>query len=336
MYLMTSDGLFIQDVGGDMRVMPTIGQKYPQAKRGMVVEGVSFMDEHYGPRLAQTKDGEVILLAGKEFSAIFRVDGLTTVKRREFATLNLDVARLAGLPPTQILPARSKGRLSLPVAVGGEAPMVDGDLKEWEDAAWAKLDSRASAAVRIVGDRLYAAWRTGDPNALANVTGEPKLLFKRGGAVDLMIATDPKANPNRRDPVAGDLRLLATLQDGKPTAVLYRAVVPGTPEADRVPFISPVGRVDFDRVDVVSDKLTLAQRGGDIELSIPLDVIGLKEISAGTLIQGDVGILRGTGAITMQRLYWNNLDTAIASDVPSEARLTPANWGSWKLLHTSP
>ena len=336
MYLMTSDGLFIQDVGGDVRTNPSIGQKYPQAKRGMVVEGVTFFDEHYCPNLSQTRDGDVILIAGKEFSAIFRVDGLAGVKRREFATLNMDAARLEGLPQTQLLPARVQGRLSLPVVVGGEAPKVDGDLKEWEDAEWAKLDSRASAAVRIVGDRLYAAWRTGDSNALANATGEPKLLFKRGGAVDLMIATNPKANSNRREPVAGDLRLIATLQDGKPTAVLYRAVVPGTPQTERVPFISPVGRVDFDRVDVVSDKLTLAQRGGDIELSIPLDVIGLKEIAAGTVIQGDIGILRGTGAITTQRLYWNNLDTAIASDVPSEVRLMPANWGSWNLLQYGP
>jgi hypothetical protein len=185
--------------------------------------------------------------------------------------------------------------------------------------------------LRIVGDRLYAAWRTNDPNALANAPGEPKFAFKRGGAVDLMIATDPKADPKRVAPVAGDIRLLATMQAGKPLGVLYRAVVPGTAEADRVPFISPVGRVDFDRVDDVSDQLQLAQRGGDIELSIPLATLGLTESSIGTILQGDIGILRGTGAMTMQRLYWNNLDTGIASDVPSEAKLTPSNWGRWVL-----
>jgi hypothetical protein len=33
--------------------------------------------------------------------------------------------------------------------------------------------------------------------------------------------------------------------------------------------------------------------------------------------------------MTTQRLYWNNLDTSIRSDVPSGARLQPANRGTW-------
>jgi hypothetical protein len=335
MYLMTSDGLFLQDVGGDMRVVPTIGEKYPEAKRGMVVEGVSFHDEHYGPRLAQTKAGEVILLAGKEFSAVFRVDGLQAVKRRTFATVTLEAARLAGLPPTIVVQPRKQGRQTLAVAIGGSAPQTDGDLSDWPaSTVWAKLDGRASAAVRIAGDRLHAAWRTGDPAALANATGEPTLAFKRGGAVDLMLAADPKAPDNRREPAAGDLRLLATMQAGKPIAVLYRSVVSGTAETARVPFISPVGRVDFDRVEVVSGQVQLAQSGGDIELSVPLALLGLQP-AEGQVLRGDLGLLRGSGAVTTQRLYWNNLDTAICSDVPSEARLAPANWGQWRLFPIS-
>ena len=337
LYLITSDGLFIQDIAGDMRVRPHIGQKYPVAKRGMVVEEVSFSDEHYGPSLSQTKEGEVILIAGKEFSALFRVDGLASVKRRVFATVEIDAARLAGLPETLTEVPRQQGRLSLSVGVGGKAPQVDGTLSpgEWptSDIAWAKLDARASATLRIVGDRLYAAWRTGDSAALANATGEPKLIFKRGGAVDLMIASDPTAKADRREPTIGDLRLIASMQAGKPTAVIYRAVVPKTAEADRVPFESPVGRVVFDRVEVVSDQIRLAQREGDIELSIPLAVLGLApSATEGTVLLGDIGLLRGTGAMTTQRLYWNNLDTSICSDVPSEARLMPANWGNWQLV----
>lgn len=331
-YLMTADGLFIQDLGGDHRTTPAIGQKYPRAERGMVVEGVSFMDEHFGPSLQQTAEGDVVLIAGKEFSALFRVDGLQSVKRRTFATLHIDAERVRGRAETLVLPARVRGSLTHTVGVGGPAPTIDGDLGDWQGPmAWAKLDDRSSARVRIVGDRLYAAWRTNDANALANSPGDPMLAFKRGGAVDLMIAADPAAAPKRAAPVAGDLRLLATMQEGRPLGVLYRAVVPGTPESQRVPFISPVGRVDFDRVDDVSDRLLLAQRGGDIELSIPLATLGLKSAAIGTILQGDIGILRGTGAMTMQRLYWNNLDTGIASDIPSEARLVPANWGRWVL-----
>ena len=336
MYLLTTDGLFLQDVGGDNRIAPHMGTKYSSATRGMVVEGVSFHDEHYGPSLSQTKEGDVVLIAGKEYSAVFRVDGLASVKRRVFTTLDIDAKLLAGLPPTITVVPRKQNRLSLSVVVGGAAPKVDGLLSpgEWTggETAWAILDGRARATLRIVGDRLYAAWSTGDTNALANATGEPKLLFKRGGAVDLMIACDPKADGGRRGPAAGDIRLITSMQGGKPTAVLFRAVVPGTAEAARVPFESPVGRVVFDRVEVVSDQIQLAQHEGDIELSIPLAVLGLTSVAEGTVLLGDIGILRGTGAMTSQRLYWNNLDTSICSDVPSEARLVPANWGKWHLV----
>ena len=64
------------------------------------------------------------------------------------------------------------------VAVGGTAPKTDGDLADWPASMmWAKLDDHASATIRIVGDRLYAAWRTGNPDALANAPGEPRLMF---------------------------------------------------------------------------------------------------------------------------------------------------------------
>ena len=56
----------------------------------------------------------------------------------------------------------------------------------------------------------------------------------------------------------------------------------------------------------------------------PLTYIGHEAIKA------DIGILRGNGFQTLQRVYWNNKATAITADVPSEAELTPALWGKWQ------
>ena len=62
---------------------------------------------------------------------------------------------------------------------------------------------------------------------------------------------------------------------------------------------------------------------------VPLAALGLKPAD-GQAIKGDIGILRGNGFQTLQRVYWNNKATAITADVPSEAELTPALWGRWQ------
>jgi hypothetical protein len=146
-----------------------------------------------------------------------------------------------------------------------------------------------------------------------------------------MIGADPSADPRRHEPVVGDLRLLVTLVNGKPRAVLYRAVAPTAPSGDGVLFGSPIGQVHFDQVTDVSNRVTLTSDGnGDFEIAVPLALLGLTGLHSGAELLGDIGLLRGDGAQTTQRLYWNNQDTGMVSDVPSEARLRPANWGLWR------
>lgn len=58
-----------------------------------------------------------------------------------------------------------------------------------------------------------------------------------------------------------------------------------------------------------------------------LATLGLKP-AAGQRLYGDLGVLRGSGGQTVQRVYWSNKTTAITADVPSEAQLTPQLWGT--------
>jgi hypothetical protein len=76
----------------------------------------------------------------------------------------------------------------------------------------------------------------------------------------------------------------------------------------------------------VSAQVALARQGGSYEVSIPLRTLGLSP-KDGTELRGDVGILRGDGTRTVQRLYWHNKATSTVSDVPTEAELTPQLWG---------
>ena len=235
---------------------------------------------------------------------------------------------------------REQGRPTLRVPLRKAAPTVDGKLDDWAGAYWATIDKSGVAAffdshsrpydvtatVAVAGDRLYAAFRTGDPNLLHNSGETPLAPFKNGGGLDLMIGAGGRADDARQNPVPGDLRLLVTLVQGKTRALIYRPVVPGTKEP--VPFSSPWRTVTIDRVDDVSGQLQFAAAEGNFELSIPLAVLGLKP-EPGLAIRGDLGILRGNGFQTLQRVYWSNKATGITSDVPSEAMLAPSLWGRW-------
>jgi hypothetical protein len=144
-----------------------------------------------------------------------------------------------------------------------------------------------------------------------------------------MIGADPAAKPDRNAPVAGDTRLLVTTVKGKPCAMLYRAVVPGTQQKDKVPFSSPDRTITFDKVEDVTSLLQFAANDGTYEISIPLATLGLKPV-AGMVIKGDIGILRGTDGQTTARIYWSDKATGITADVPSEATLTPGLWGTFR------
>lgn len=112
----------------------------------------------------------------------------------------------------------------------------------------------------------------------------------------------------------------------QPFALLYRAIVPGTPVGKKVPFSSPWRTITFDEVRDVSHEIDFATDGGNYEVSIPLATLGCQPLPGDT-IRGDIGILRGNGTETTARAYWHNKATGITADVPPEAMLTPALWG---------
>ncbi|HLY09225.1 MAG TPA: hypothetical protein VKW04_07995, partial [Planctomycetota bacterium] len=353
-YLMTADGLFVATLWKDGRVS---SWAMPAATRGMSVKDASLNAEDFWPSITQTADGAIYITVGVETTcSIVKVEGLETIRRLPASTVQVTKESLAEASQYFVkrdqLRADREGTGTLSIPLRRTAPVVDGKLDDWSDAAWVTIDSRTNqvgdwgheevktrAALAIAGDRLYAAFKTGDPTLLRNTGEALPMLFKTGGALDLMLGTDPAANPKRDKPVGGDLRLVVTMAKGKPMAALYRAVVPGSPSP--VPFSSPWRTVTFDRVDDVSDQIELAAGGekdlrqkgehGLFEMSIPLAVLGLKP-EAGKSIRGDVGLLRGNGFQTMQRVYWQNKATGLISDVPGEAMLTPQLWGKLQFV----
>jgi hypothetical protein len=338
-YVFTRDGLFVASLFDGVGVGKS--WRMPVAERGTDLTGLTLGQENFWPTITATKDGEVLLVDGAR-TAIVRIEGLDSVQRLDVGTISVNEKALAAAQETMQRKEAERqqkvGGGALRVALPASAPAVDGKLEDWKDADWVEIDQRGKADVRgavaIAGDRLFAAWKTGEPNLLVN-SGENAIApFKTGGALDVMIGTNPQADPKRKEPVAGDLRLLVTRvgqsQSAKTKAVLYRAVVPGTKDAEKVPFSSPWRTITFDKVEDISDRVQLASgKGGEFEISVPLELLGLKP-APGTKLRGDLGILRGNGSETTARLYWSNKATGIVTDVPAEAQLTPALWGVWE------
>ena len=343
LHFMTTDGLYVGTPFQDGRLADTMAM--PSAKRGISLDNMSLGGENFWPTLTQTQDGTVYLVNGGD-SVLIRMDGFETLRRIPPSPLTITAAQLINAQAynreVETLRKQEQGSGVMTVPLNTRTPTVDGKLDDW-GSNWVEIDKSGTkawfdsntkpynikGAVAVAGGKLFAAWETADPNLLRNTGDVPIAPFKTGGTLELMIGTDPKADPKRREAVAGDLRLVITRVKDKTVALLYRPVAPGT-TTPKVPFTSPLRTIYFDRVDNVSDKVEFAaDTTGNYEVSIPLDVIGLKP-EPGMRIQGDIGVLRGNGAVTVARTYWSNKATGIVSDVPSEAELMPSFWGRWE------
>ena len=201
-YVFTIDGLFVAQLFQDMRV----GRQWamPVARRGMLLNEVTLHDENFWPSVTQTPQGDIYLYSGGHQS-IVRVDGLESVRRIAPQTLDVTVADLdrarQSMVRAEVRRQAARGKGVLVVALRTQPPRVDGRLDDWAGADWVDIDKRGvaayfdshsrpfdvTAAVAIAGDRLYAAWRTGDKDLLKNSGETPLALFKTGGALDLMI-----------------------------------------------------------------------------------------------------------------------------------------------------
>jgi hypothetical protein len=330
-YVFTEDGLFVSQLFQDSRQGKSWSM--PVAERGMLLDEVTLHDENFFPTINQTQDGKIYVVDGDRNSVV-SVSGLDQIERLPPQELSVSARDLqeaqAYFVRVEAERQESLGTGLLTVPILDAPPVMGAPLEAWPVPEWAVIDRTGTAAffdsnkkaydvtaaVVVSGDSLYAAWRTGDANLLANSANEPSAPFKTGGALDLQVESAP-----------GGVRLLVTKKGGQTWATLYRAQVPGTTKP--IPFSSPWRTITIDQVEDVSGQVELtADKDGNYVLRAPLSLLGLKPKSGDT-VRADIGILRGDGAQTLQRVYWNNKATAITADVPSEAQLTPTLWGKW-------
>ena len=172
------------------------------------------------------------------------------------------------------------------------------------------------------------------PSPLVNAIADPHIIFRGGNLLDIQLAADPQANPKRKTPAAGDVRILVSRRGGKPLAVVFRPQVKGF-KGRPVELTSPTGKETFESIAtsdrVQMEHLSRGAGGFEATVTIPLDLIGLS-LRPGAPVRMDVGYVFGnrTGTQAAMRAYWsNNSFTAnVINDIPHESRLEPHEWGT--------
>jgi hypothetical protein len=322
-YIYSTDGILVTTLGADVRSKPV--WPYPEEKLGMAITDLSFDSEQFWPFMFGLNDGNVYLSAGKWHASIVRLDGLDKVRRIDLGKLDVTDQMMADAAAARDQKVKDDAKLDQISAPSIQAN-VDGDLGEWPADGWAPITPTSSFQVGLSGDKLVVAYRTDQKQLLLNSTSEFPYAFAQGGGLDLMLRT---SGVNKDiNPLPGDLRLFVTMKNGQPLAVLYRqktADGQGTPQT----FASPVGQVTFDDVEDVSANVEVAQSGSNYEFSVPLAVLGLNN-PQGKTFQGDVGMVLSDGAHARARIYWHDKADSMTSDLPSEARLNPGEWGRFK------
>lgn len=337
-YLFTDDMLYVEELFADSRVCRKGWPNAPEP--GFVADEMSPGQESFHGFFTRLDDGRYIMTTGFTDCRVFEITGLGSIKRingsvelkREHLARSRQIQqfrRSGGKSRGSVVVARSTGRIG-----------VDGSLDGWkrENAVRIEVDADRSAEVLTAYDRsnLYVAWDVKDPNPMRNSAQDWRIAFKGGDAVDLMLR---RPGGNLDDAVVrdGDMRLLITEIDGEAKAILYRQI-----SSNRRPHVfdafEGAGRANAVRMDEVRPATEVAvairrgQGGYVVEAKIPWRLLGVRATS-GVELRMDFGVLYSDpgGGRTMLRVYWENRDTNIVSDIPSEAALSPGKWGVAKL-----
>lgn len=329
-YLMTArDGLFIDRVFQDQRI--GLLWRFPSLPTPELLAETSLYDEHFGG-IFQRIRGEngrdrFVYVVGKTWCTVVELRGLDRIRRLAGGTLAVTPQQIATAHERRL---RQAARVAEPKQytvsrVADGSITVDGNAAEWPE------DRIDGFALAYDSTHLYVLFQGRDDQATFQNRGtNPLELFKTGDVVDVMLQTRAGLNPRRTEAGEGDIRLCFAMFEGEPCCVLYDFRVPGHTD-ERLAFSSPWRTVWCDRAGILRSARTAVRRAKGaytLEAAVPLADIHLDPAALGET-RGDVGrvLSDATGSAAASRVYWANKQTAIMSDLPSEAGLQPALWG---------
>lgn len=340
-YFFTTDGLNIGALFGDCRYPSKSLPETEAELKGASMASYSEGGEPFSGWFGSSSDKKIRIMTSIARTAglAVQVQGLESVHRFNGPELKIDADKLkeitaaAAVAPT---PETAEPRIYRITKVTEPLPVKNG-------AAWGKIPSmtiskegsieKATAQLAHDGTNLYIRFNVVDASPLLNGGHDFKRLFKTGDAVDLQLGAAEPAG--RKEPIAGDTRLLLSTLEGKPVAVLMRPKDSNAPKSLAETYSSPVGPKHFDRVENLGGVQLEAKKsngGYTFIAAIPFSVLGI-DAKPGLKLRGDVGFISSDdkGIINIARTYWANSSTGLVNDEPQESWIYPATWGELTL-----
>ena len=321
-FLLRDDGVYVGELFTDQRMAPSM---LPPTKDivGLPINDNSLGSEPFNGWIARQQDGKVRMTYGLTDVRIAEVTGLEHIQSLPAQTLTLTETQIA--QAKAFTPQKGEAQAtSLEIARGGAFTLDAAQFAAGATTIHAGREEVGKALLRYDAQNLYIAWQVFDTTPLQNKGTFPPLAFKTGDSVNIYLAPDGATT--------GGTRLLLTLLQGKPVAMVYRPDGPG----DK-PYIfeSPV-RKSLCKYVAEESAITFQTQcnATDYLLSatIPWTVLGITP-RAGMKLRGDLGILFGddTGSLTARRVQWVDQETNVVNDVPTESEFSPARWGEFLL-----
>ena len=354
-FVFTGDGMFVGCIFGGPTGYGLRRWTMPEWEPGKVdLSDMRLAMEHYQGCVVKADDGKVYAVAGHNHMSVVQVEGFEQMQRftgsLKVTADHLEQMHAWQLQVAALERARTEDKVSKVPYV--ENMTINGFLDDWPEELFMIIHDNwrytsqgsyytlySEGALSFNSEYLFATIRSKDGSPMRNAAQDPTMLFKFGDAAEITLAMDEQADPNRGAPVAGDLRILLSMIGGKPTAVLYKPVSPGAPPNLKATFSSPVGQVNMDQVNVIDGAKVVFNTavgedwGWAMEVAIPWKSLGVKPPTIGQRLRGDLGVLESdqNGVLTVNRLYWSGKRQTCVTDIPTEARLMPALWGTFYL-----
>ncbi|MCE9567337.1 MAG: hypothetical protein K8U57_35495, partial [Planctomycetes bacterium] len=323
MNIWTADGMLAGHI--THHTLDPRAKGWPNAHaRGTRLDGATLGQEHFHHHFCRTEQDNKYYIVG-DSTAVIEVKGIEKFKRGN----GVFTVTPAMLEKTQQWDAARIQKVNF-----AKPPIIDCTLGAiTESSPASELKDLAKFRMGYDPNNLYLKWslRTEASGPFRNGGDDFRRAFKTGTAVDFQMGTDAAADADRGQPVAGDIRVVVAVLNGKPVAVLYRAVAPQAPKEQAWSTTTPAGgTTSFDQVAILKDAvITVLSANGEtvVNAALPFKELGFKPV-VGATHRMDWGVLSSRdGNLTTARKYWANATAGGTTDEPTEARLTPNLWG---------